>query len=340
MIELTERVNGLIYQLKIFMPMEPGYVFSYVVRRDNECVMIDAGYPNTELLNPLINELSKIPNCRLSSLFITHMHIDHTGLANELRNRLGLSVVMHRRDYEQVLKMLDKDLFIKEFLELSGHYGVPNTEMELYKNVVSGLSSRRRLSALNPDVLIDNEENRIGGLHVLLTPGHSPGHISIVLDEYGLAFTGDLILPTITTHVGLTPPINPGNPLRDYLNSLIKIRNMSLNCLYPGHEGEICNVNDRINELIRHRVSRLCEVLNALSNGELTIFEITNRLKWMDNKRYVDLNPMNRYMALTETAALVKYLESMGIVKAGNDHKYGITREISCNVRELIPQLG
>ncbi|WP_243668859.1 hypothetical protein [Vulcanisaeta sp. JCM 16161] len=124
------------------------------------------------------------------------------------------------------------------------------------------------------------------------------------------------------------------------MNSLIKIRNMSLNCLYPGHEYEICNVNDRINEIITHRVSRLCEVLNALRNDELTIFEITNRLKWMDNKRYMELDPMNKYMALTETAALVKYLESMGVVKAGNDYRYEITREISCDVRELIPQLG
>ncbi|WP_243668861.1 MBL fold metallo-hydrolase [Vulcanisaeta sp. JCM 16161] len=186
MIGLIEKVDGLVYQLRISMPMEPGYVFSYVVRRDGECVMIDAGYPNTELLNPLINELSKIPNCRLGTLFITHMHIDHTGLANELRSRLGLSVVMHRRDYEQVLKMLNRDLFIKEFLELSEYYGVPNNEMELYKNVISGLSSRRRLSAANPDIIIGNEEEHIEGLHVLLTPGHSPGHISIVLDDYSL----------------------------------------------------------------------------------------------------------------------------------------------------------
>jgi len=336
-IELSEKVSGLIYQLRIFMPMEPGYVFSYIVKRDNECVMIDAGYPNAELLNPLINELSKISNCRLSTLFITHMHIDHTGLANELRNRLSLSIVMHRRDYEQVLKMLDRDLFIKEFLELLGQYGVPNAEMELYRNVTSGLSSRRRLSALNPDVLINNEEEYIERMHVLLTPGHSPGHISIILDEYKLAFTGDLILPTITTHVGLTP-INPGNPLRDYLNSLIRIRKVDLKCLYPGHEGEICNVNDRINELIMHRVSRLCEVVNTLRNNELTIFEITNMLKWMDDKKYVDLDPMNKYMALTETAALVKYLESIGIVKTGNDYKYGIIREIMCDIRELIPQ--
>ncbi len=206
MIELIEKVNGLIYQLKIFMPMEPGYVFSYVVRRDNECVMIDAGYPNTELLNPLINELNKIPSCRLNLLFITHMHIDHTGLADGLRSRLGLSIVMHRRDYEQLLKMLDRDLFIKEFLELLMRYGVPNTEMELYKNVASGLSSRRKLSMFNPDIIVNTEEERIGGgAHVLLTPGHSPGHISIILDDYRLAFTGDLILPTITTHVGLTP---------------------------------------------------------------------------------------------------------------------------------------
>lgn len=302
MIEVNEKVSGLIYQLKIYMPMDPGYVFSYVIREGNDCLMIDAGYPNMDLLNPLINRLREIPNCRVSTLFITHMHIDHTGLADELRNRLSLSVVMHRRDYEQVMKMMDRDSFVRGFLELSEYYGVPSTEMELYRNVTSNISGRRRMNSVNPDVIIDGEENHIGSVRVLLTPGHSPGHISVILNEKGIAFTGDLILPTITTHVGLTP-INPGNPLLEYLNSLIKIRNIGLKCIYPGHEGEICNVNARINELIMHRVSRLCEVLNALRNGELTIFEITKKLRWMDNKGYVDLDPMNRYMALTETAA-------------------------------------
>lgn len=185
-------------------------------------------------------------------MFITHMHIDHTGLADELRNRLSLSVVMHRRDYEQVMKMMDRDSFVRGFLELSEYYGVPSTEMELYRNVTSSISGRRRMNSVNPDVIIDGEENRIESVRVLLTPGHSPGHVSVILDEKGIAFTGDLILPTITTHVGLTP-INPGNPLLEYLNSLIKIRNIGLKCIYPGHEGEICNVNARIDELIMHR---------------------------------------------------------------------------------------
>lgn len=59
-----------------------------------------------------------------------------------------------------------------------------------------------------------------------------------------------------------------------------------------------------------------------------------------DDKKYVDLDPMNRYMALTETAALVKYLESLNIVRANGDYKYGIAKEVACDIRELIPQLG
>ena len=339
MIELSEKIGGHVYQLKLSMPMEPGHVFSYVVRLNNECIMIDAGYPSIDLLNPLIEKLKGIPNCRLGVLFITHMHIDHTGLANELSSKLGLSIAMHRRDYEQVLKMLNRDLFIKEFLELLQYYGVPDVEMEMYRSVINGIASRRRLSDVNPDIIINGEEERIGDVHVLLTPGHSPGHISIVIDEYGIAFTGDLILPTITTHVGLTA-INPGNPLSDYLTSLLKIRSIGPKCIYPGHEGEVCNVDGRINELIEHRASRLCEVLNALRSNELTIFEVTKALKWMENKSYVDLDPMNRYMALTETAALIKYLESLGIVKASNDHRYEIVKEIPCDTRRLIPQLS
>ena len=339
MIELSQKIRSRIYQLRLFIPVEPGHVFSYIVRSDNECIMIDAGYPSIDLLNSLINTLKGIPNCRLSTLFITHMHIDHTGLANELRSRLGLSIIMHGRDYEQIIKMLDRDLFVREFLELLQYYGVSNTEMEMYRGVINGISSRRRLGAVNPDIIINGEEERIGSVHVLLTPGHSPGHISIILDEHGIAFTGDLVLPTITTHVGLTA-INPGNPLYDYFVSLAKIRNIGPKCLYPGHEGEICNVSDRISELIAHRVSRLCEVLSALRSDELTIFEVAKALRWMDSKDYVNLDPMNRYMALTETAALIKYLESLGIVKAGNDYRYEITREIPCDARWLVPQLS
>ncbi|WP_054849193.1 MBL fold metallo-hydrolase [Vulcanisaeta sp. JCM 14467] len=339
MIELSEKIGGRVYQLRFFMPMEPGHVFSYVVRLNNECVMIDAGYPSNDLLNPLINTLKAIPNCRVTTLFITHMHIDHTGLANDLRSKLGLSVAMHRRDYEQVIKMLSSDLITREFLELLQYYGVPETEVEMYRRVMNGISSRRRLSDVRPDIIIDGEEERIEGVRVLLTPGHSPGHVSIVVDEYGIAFTGDLILPTITTHVGLTA-INPGNPLSDYLTSLLKIRSIGPRCLYPGHEGEICNVGSRISELIEHRVSRLCEVLNALRSNELTIFEVTKALKWMDNKGYADLDPMNRYMALTETAALIKYLESLGIVREGNYHRYEIVKEAPCDTQRLIPQLG
>ncbi len=267
------------------------------------------------------------------------MHIDHTGLANELRNRLGLSIAMHRRDYEQILKMLNRDLFIREFLELLQYYGVPDAEMEMYRSVISSIASRRRLSDVSPDIIINGEEEHVGSAHVLLTPGHSPGHISIVINEYSIAFTGDLILPTITTHVGITA-INPGNPLSDYFTSLLKIGGMGLKCIYPGHEGEVCNVNGRINELIKHRVSRLCEVLNALRGNELTIFEVTRALKWMEGKNYADLDPMNRYMALTETAALIKYLESLGIVKEGNDHRYGIVKEVPCDVQWFIPQLS
>ncbi|BDR92664.1 MBL fold metallo-hydrolase [Vulcanisaeta souniana] len=335
-IGINEKLNGLVYQLRIPMPMDPGYVFSYVIRVDNECIMIDAGYPSNDLLEPLVNRLREIPNCRLGMLFITHMHVDHIGLANELHNNLGLSVAMHRRDYEQVMKMNNRDFFMRDYEELLVYYGVPDTDMELLRSVINGISRRRRFSTVNPDVIINGDEERIDNIHVILTPGHSPGHISIILNEHNVAFTGDLVLPTITTHVGLTP-INPGNPLLDYFKSLAKIRSMRPNCLYPGHEGDICNVNGRINELMDHRFSRLCEVLNILRNGALTIFEVARALRWMDNRDYLGLDPMNRYMALTETAALVKYLDYLGIIKAGNDNKYEIVKDVICNPQALIP---
>ncbi|MGC9153434.1 MAG: MBL fold metallo-hydrolase [Vulcanisaeta sp.] len=336
MIDIYEINNGIAYQLRIPMNIEPGHVFSYIVRRDNDCIMIDAGYPNNELIKPITETIGKIPNCRLSALVVTHMHIDHYGLANELSNHLKVSVAIHKRDYEQLMRINDTSRFIQESLDYFRYYGVPNQELPILRSIIEWIIKRVRLSFMNPDIIIDKEDQLFDGLRIVLTPGHSPGHIAIILDQYRIAFTGDLILPTITTHVGLTP-INSGNPLMEYMKSLIKIKMMNLKCLYPGHEGYVCRINERITELLNHRFARICEVLSVLKNEPMSIFGVTGKLKWMDNRNYSSLDPMNKYLALSETAAIMKYLESLGVIKR-DEGKYYMIRDINCEPKLLLPQ--
>jgi glyoxylase-like metal-dependent hydrolase (beta-lactamase superfamily II) len=338
MIETHELIKGLVYRMRIPMDVEPGYVYSYIVRSGDGCVMIDAGYPNRELVKPLIDSIRKVPNCRLDALIITHMHIDHYGLMNEIRNALGAYLVMHINDYEQLVKMGNTEQLIREMAELLREWGVFGEEEQLLMNVIGRFSRRRAsLGDLRLDKLIRGDEESIDELRVVLTPGHSPGHVSVVFSEYSVAFTGDLILPTITTHVGLSP-INLGNPLLSYIKSLMRIRSMKLKCVHPGHEHEVCNVDDRIGELISHRVSRLCEVIKILSNKPSTVFEIASTLRWMDNREYSLLDPMNKYLAITETASLVKYLEELDVIGRNYDGRYEVIRGIECNQQLLIPQ--
>jgi glyoxylase-like metal-dependent hydrolase (beta-lactamase superfamily II) len=337
MIEIQDLIEGSVYRLKIPMSMEPGYVYAYIVRRDDACVMIDAGYPSNEVLNLLINTIRGIPNCRLGTLIITHAHIDHYGLAKRLRDNLGVRLVIHANDHKQLLKIRDTERFVSEVRELAREWGVPGSEEAVLVRVAEGFSRRAAsLGDLIFDELLTGDEAVINGLRVVLTPGHSPGHVSIIHSDYKIAFTGDLVLPTITTHVGLSP-INPGNPLLAYIKSLFVIRGMGLRCLYPRHEHEVCNIDERVGELINHRVSRLCDVVRALDDGSGTVFEVTNRLRWMDNRQYSSLDPVNKYLALTETAALIRYLEGLGIIVADSNGRYRVTGHTKCDIGSLIP---
>lgn len=337
MIDLHEWYNGAFYQLRIPLPMEPGHVFSYIVRDGDECVMIDTGLSYNGIADLLMKRISEIRDCKLSKLFITHVHIDHYGLAYELRRRLGISIVMHEKDSEQLRKVFNPELFIREAIELFNYYGIPDDEIRVFTGIVNNIIKRGSSGSFEPDIIISGEEDFIHGLRILHTPGHSPGHISIVLDKYGVAFTGDLILPSITTHVGLTP-INPGNPLMDYLNSLGKIANLGVKCLFPGHEGEVCNIRERIRELINHRISRMCEALKVLSNGPQSIYDVSKGLTWMNNKDFHELDPFNKYLALTETAAIMKYLESINAIEPLNDGRRYRILSPTCNAQLLMPK--
>lgn len=80
-------------------------------------------------------------------------------------------------------------------------------------------------------------------IHVLHTPGHSPGHMCFFERERGYLFTGDLVYKdTLFAYYPSTDPVA-------YLSSLNKIAALSVTRVFPGHH--TLNINPEI--LIRMR---------------------------------------------------------------------------------------
>ena len=90
----------------------------------------------------------------------------------------------------------------------------------------------------NPSrVLVDGDTIDLGGrtIHVLHTPGHSPGHLCFWEDEKGYLYSGDLVYEgTLFANYPSTDP-------QSYLTSLEKIALLPVKQIFPGHHSlNIC----------------------------------------------------------------------------------------------------
>jgi hydroxyacylglutathione hydrolase len=92
------------------------------------------------------------------------------------------------------------------------------------------------------DFLLQEGDLNIGDLRfqILLTPGHSPGSISVYWPEYKVLFTGDVIFKNGIGRTDL--PGGKGGVLRDSIERLAKL---DVEYLLPGH-GEIISGRDAV----------------------------------------------------------------------------------------------
>jgi ribonuclease/clavin/mitogillin len=140
----------------------------WVISAGRSRLLVDLGYPSTMgMMRKRLDQLN-IPLKEISYALATHYHIDHAGLAQELKLAGVRLIVMDVQ--------LSSIPLMKRFTKPSDHY----VEIALEGNLVISTGESRNLLA------------QIGMWgEIVHTPGHSDDSVSLVLDR-GQAFTGDL----------------------------------------------------------------------------------------------------------------------------------------------------
>ena len=140
----------------------------WVVSAGGSRLLVDLGYPGTMgTMRARLNQMD-IPLKEIRYALATHYHIDHAGLAQELK-LAGVQLLV--LDVQTAAIPL-----MKKFTKPRDHY----EEITLDGNVViSAAESRAVLEGIG----IPGE--------ILPTPGHSDDSVSVLLDN-GSVFTGDL----------------------------------------------------------------------------------------------------------------------------------------------------
>ncbi|MGE5123925.1 MAG: MBL fold metallo-hydrolase [Acidobacteriaceae bacterium] len=140
----------------------------WVISAGQSRLLVDLGYPGTlGTMQARLNQMD-IPFREIHYALATHYHIDHAGLAQELK-LAGVSLLVLDVQVHAIPLM-------KQFTKPRDHY----IDISLDGNLtISSAESRPLLEQIGIRA------------EILPTPGHSDDSVSLLLDD-GSAFTGDL----------------------------------------------------------------------------------------------------------------------------------------------------
>ncbi|NUQ61990.1 MAG: MBL fold metallo-hydrolase [Pirellulales bacterium] len=310
----TTRSGARIYRIAFdFMPNLSGRV--YLLLGAGAPVLVDAGSPAaTETIWAGLSTVgaefgeSFRPE-DLRRILVTHAHVDHYGGLAEIVRRTGAEIGVHALDRRVVSAGLER-LMIAEhaFRAFLRRAGVAEADRS---RLLEGFGrTKRRLESVPVDLLLE-EGRDIDGVRVFHTPGHSPGHVCLLVDDVLLA--GDHILSRTITQQW-PESIAPYTGLGHYLESLDKVKGIpDISLVMGGHEPPVHDVYDRIESIRASHMRRIDRVLAVLRDSPqpLTIDEITGRL-------YDRQTAFHAFLALTDVAARVEYLDERGRLAVAN----------------------
>ncbi len=187
--------------VKIFLVMR-GRCNCYLVSHGNRFLLIDSGWKMN--WKALVRNLEKLGVKAGSpvSLVLTHCHFDHAGNAAAFKRAFGAQIVVHKSE--------------EGFLSRGDNPGMGGTLFfsRVLLSIISrsGLFARLGYAAADCDIAVDRGLNlEILGFpgYLVHTPGHSPGSISMIVDDE-IALVGDTLFGVFPGSVYPPFAVDPG----------------------------------------------------------------------------------------------------------------------------------
>lgn len=174
--KITDHIHALKIPFQITDPSGrslPRFVYVYMIY-GREITLIDSGVASSAgIILEYLRNTGRNPE-EISLMILTHGHPDHIGAAKAIKEISGCSVAAHGADRVWIE---NPDQQLKD-RPVPGFYSLVKGSVRVDRILNEG------------DVLYLEPEMHLEVLH---TPGHSPGSISLWMQEEGVLFSGDAI---------------------------------------------------------------------------------------------------------------------------------------------------
>ena len=182
---------------------------------------------------------------RITHIFVTHSHLDHSPAARPLAEATGAAIY-------------------------AGGQRCRPSQGDDRLEAGDDLCFR-------PDVALSDGQVFHGPgwtIEAVATPGHTSNHFAYALAQENALFPGDCVMGWSTSVVS-----PPDGDMGAYMRSLVKIRAQRFDALYPAHGPPIHRVDAFLAAYIEHRRARETGIVMALADtGEATVRQLVARL--------------------------------------------------------------
>ena len=311
--EFFEVASGINW-LRMPLPIALNHINLWLIENQEGWAIVDTGMVSDEnkaIWNNILDQ--GLGNKPVKQLVVTHMHLDHVGLAGWLADKLNIDPHMTKKEYVAssiLANKIEKNLGSKA-IEFYKSSGFDDQLVETYiqrvgirKNLVSPLSGRYHL-------LTDEQELHLGNhvWTVIVAQGHSPEHACLFCEELNIFICGDILLPRISPNVSVLPHQPDGNPLADWFESLEKIKTLLPEdvLVLPSHGYPYRGAHERIKNLIDEHRSRLDKLHKFCKNPQraVDVFPVLFDRK-IDSKSII--------LAIGESLSHLNYLIGQGLI--------------------------
>ncbi len=308
----THEVAPGVHWLRMALPFQLDHINLWMLEDGDGWLLIDSGLgnePTRALWDKIFTD--KIGSKPVRRVLITHYHPDHAGNGAWLCKRSGAELWMTRGEFLTVhaARNSSAGYTTEAQMDLFRSNGLDEARAKallarggLYKSMVPEFPIAHRR-------LYECDQVAIGGRDwkAIVGYGHAPEHVSLYCKELNVLISGDMLLPRISTNVAVRPIDPRSNPLRLFLDSIRRYRDLPEDMLVlPSHGLPFRGAHARVAQLEAHHAERLAELQAACAASPRAAADVLEILF----KRKLDTSQI--FFALGEAIAHLHYLHYDG----------------------------